>query len=141
MWSVIRGSLYGLATALSFSVSPLFIRVGMNEGHSAQIALAVGLVAAAVTYFFILLIRDRDALTLPTVTTIGPFSWEVAAALVIVAGTWLRYEAMDRIPLAVVSAVGRVNLLVILLIARREITRRVWVGGFLIIVGTVILSV
>jgi uncharacterized membrane protein len=137
---VVSGSVFGLGTAMAFSVSPIFVRMGMAEGHSAEIGLAIGLIAAALAYFMVLLVSDRQALQVGAVGEVRLAGWELAAALSIVTGTWLRYEAMALVPLAIVSALGRVNILVILLLARRTVTPRVWVGGFLIIAGTVLLS-
>ncbi len=137
---IVSGSIFGLGTALAFSISPIFVRMGMAEGHSAEIGLAIGLIAAALAYFVVLLISDRQALQVRAVGEFRLAGWELAAALSIVTGTWLRYEAMALVPLAIVSALGRVNILVILLLARRTVTTRVWVGGFLIIAGTVLLS-
>lgn len=137
---VITGSLAGLGTALAFSVSPVFVRMGMREGHSAETALVVGLVAALISYAGILAIIDRNSLRIRIGSHLRPLAWETAAAVSIVTGTWLRYVAMSLIPLAIVSAVGRVNLLVILLFARRAITPRVWLGAALILSGTLLLS-
>lgn len=135
-----RGSVYGLGTALAFSISPLFVRAAMSEGHSAEVGLSVGLIAAAATYAFVLAVSEpralQDAFRADRATTL----WELAAALAIVTGTWLRYEAMATIPLAIVSALARINILVILLLAGKSVTRRVWIGGVLIIAGTVLLS-
>jgi drug/metabolite transporter (DMT)-like permease len=139
--SVVAGSVYGLGTALAFSVSPIFVRMGMADGHSAIVGLAVGLVAAALAYGGIALISDPGALDLRRLERLRPISWELAAALVIVTGTWMRYVAMGLVPLAIVSAVGRVNILVILLLAGRSVSPRVWAGGALIIAGTVLLSI
>ncbi len=137
---IASGSVFGLGTALAFSVSPIFVRLGMAEGHSAEIGLAIGLIAAALAYFLVLVCSDRQSLHLGAAGEWRLAGWELAAALSIVTGTWLRYEAMALVPLAIVSALGRVNILVILLIARRSVKLRVWVGGFLIIAGSVLLS-
>jgi uncharacterized membrane protein len=139
--SVIAGSVFGLGTALAFSVSPIFVRMGMADGHSAIVGLSVGLIAAAAVYTGVTLSLNRGSLRLRSLERLSPVSWELAAALVIVTGTWLRYLAMGLIPLAIVSAVGRVNILVILLLAGRSVGPRIWVGGMLIIAGTVLLSV
>lgn len=137
---VISGSFFGLLTALSFSVSPIFVRLGMAEGASAEIGLSVGLVAAAVSYVLILAIIDRSALDVRRLPGLRPALWEAGAAAAIVTGTWLRYLAMALIPLAIVSALGRVNILVILLIEHRATTLRLWIGALLIIAGTVLFS-
>lgn len=138
--AALGGSVYGLGTALSFSISPLFVRAAMSRGHSAEVGLSVGLIAAAAAYAIVLAISEPGALA-DTLTTDRPTAlWELAAALAIVTGTWLRYEAMATIPLAIVSALARINIFVILLLARKTVTLRVWVGGALIIAGTVLLS-
>lgn len=138
--NVLSGSLFGLLTALSFSVSPIFVRLGMEEGASAEIGLTVGLTAAAVSWVVVMSIFDRAALDVRRLRGSRPVLWETAAAATIVTGTWLRYLAMALIPLAIVSAVGRVNILVILLLSRRTTTLRLWIGGALIIAGTALFS-
>ncbi|MDA3949385.1 MAG: hypothetical protein PF508_09165 [Spirochaeta sp.] len=137
---LITGTFFGLATAMAFSISPLFVRKGLAEGFSAEIGLTVGVTAAALSYALILLFIDRGALDVRRLPGRGPVLWELSAAAAIVTGTWLRYRAMALIPLAIVSALGRVNSLVILLLARRSVTPRVWIGGALIIAGTMLLS-
>lgn len=137
---LVTGTVFGLATAMAFSISPIFVRKGMAEGFSAGIGLTVGVSAAACTYALILFFLDRPALEVRRLPGAGPAMWELAAAVAIVTGTWMRYRAMALIPLAIVSALGRVNILVILLLARRSVTPRVWLGGTLIIIGALLLS-
>lgn len=137
---LVTGVFFGLATAMAFSISPIFVRKGMAEGFSAGIGLTVGVTAAALTYALILLFVDRAALDVRRLPGASPAVWEFAAAVAIVTGTWLRYRAMALIPLAIVSALGRVNILVILLLVRRSVSPRVWLGATLIIAGAVLLS-
>jgi drug/metabolite transporter (DMT)-like permease len=137
---LVTGTLFGLATAMAFSISPIFVRKGMAEGFSAEIGLTVGVTAAALTYALILFLVDRPALDVRRLPGWNPVLWELAAAVAIATGTWLRYRAMALIPLAIVSALGRVNILVILLLARRSVTPKTWLGGVLIIAGTMLLS-
>lgn len=134
------GTVYGLGTAMAFSISPIFVRLGMRDGHSAEIALAIGMTGALLSYGVVLLLFDRKSLKINRVSGLSPFLWEAAAALAIVIGTWLRYLALDLIPLGIVSALGRINILVILLLVRKEITWRVWAGGALMLAGTLLLS-
>jgi drug/metabolite transporter (DMT)-like permease len=138
---LVTGTIFGLATAMAFSISPIFVRKGMAEGFSAEIGLTVGVTAAALSYVLILIVVDRPALDVRRLPGWSPVLWELAAAVAIVTGTWLRYRAMALIPLAIVSALGRVNILVILLLARRSVTPRAWLGGALIIAGTILLSI
>jgi drug/metabolite transporter (DMT)-like permease len=112
----------------------------MAEGASAEIGLSVGLVAAAFSYGLILLVIDRPALDIRRLPGMRPVLWEAGAAAAIVTGTWLRYLAMALIPLAIVSALGRVNILVILSIEHRSTTMRLWIGALCIIAGTVLFS-
>lgn len=116
------GTVFGLGTALAFSISPIFVRIGMRYGHPPEIALAVGMSGAFLSYITTLLLFDRKSLQVSKAFGFRPFLWEGGAAVAIVIGTWLRYIALEIIPLGVVSALGRINILVILLLARREIT-------------------
>ena len=133
----VSGVLWGLSAALAYSVSPVFVRVGMMEGHSPHIALTVGVTAAFVAYVTLLALFDRRSLDPTPFRSRESLGWEVAASASIVTGSWLRYVAMTLAPLAIVSALGRVSILVILLLARREVTWKVWVGGSLIVAGAI----
>ena len=131
------GAFWGLGTALAFSISPVFLRLGLAEGYSTHIALTVGVTSAFIAYVVLLAVFDRRSLKLTPFRAAGSMKWEVAAAFSIVAGSWVRYLAISLIPLAIVSALGRVNILVILLLSRREVTWKVWVGGALIVAGAI----
>ncbi len=72
---VVSGSFFGLATALSFSVSPIFVRLGIAEGATAEIGLTIGLTAAAVSYIAVLLVIDRPAVDLRRLPGWRPVAW------------------------------------------------------------------
>lgn len=61
--------------------------------------------------------------------------------------TWARWVALDMAPVAVVMALGRTNVPVVLLLApllvgrqAERVTARVWLGAALIVAGAVILN-
>ena len=137
--STVRGVCFGLGTALAFPISPVFVRLGLANRHTPAIGLAVGITAAWLAYVAVLALVDPAALTVRPTGLRRALRWESAAAVSIVAGTWMRYVAMDLAPLAFVSALGRVNILVILLLAAKSVTWRVWLGAALIIIGSVLL--
>lgn len=136
----LRKTSFGLATALAYAVSPVFVRLGVAEGTSVETGLAIGLTAAAGAYLVTLFVTNRGAFDLRGLPGWRPVAWEVAAALTIVTGTWLRYRAMNLLPLAIVSTLGRISIPVILIIERRRATVRIWIGCALIVGGTVLIG-
>jgi uncharacterized membrane protein len=77
----------------------------------------------------------------------GAWLWQVAAGAVVGLSTWARWIALDMAPVAVVMALGRLNVPIViflapLLVGRRaeQVTPRVWLGAALIVAGAVLLN-
>jgi uncharacterized membrane protein len=72
--------------------------------------------------------------------------YQVAAGLFVGASTWIRWLALSMAPVAVVLALGRLNvpvviILSIFLIGQKEerVTGRVWLGATLVVAGSLLL--
>ncbi len=129
-----RASLYGLATALCFSVSAIFIRYGLAALPSPLLGVTVGMLVVTAAYGLMLL-RQR--------TPVGQFrpspgilALQVLAGVLVGLATWARWLALGRLsvptvlllaPFVVGQALERVNW-------------RVWLGAGLIIAGSLILT-
>lgn len=144
--SRLRLSLYGLGTALAFATSPVFIRLGLEGLPSPLLGLTVGMVVCVAVYALLLLARgsrsDSPWRTIPRSVKI----LQVLAGTFVGLSTWARWVALDLAPVGVVIALGRVNVPVLLLLAPiflggrlEKVTPTVWLGGILIIVGSLIL--
>jgi uncharacterized membrane protein len=142
----LRFSLYGLGTALCFSVSPLFLRLGLRELDDPLVAVSVGMIGALLAYLLLLALGGQlSRITVQVNRT--AFAFQLLAGVFIGIGTWLRYVATDMIPIAIVGTLGRVNIPVVLLLspllftARKErVTGRLWIGAALIIAGAAVVT-
>jgi uncharacterized membrane protein len=139
-----RDSIFGLGVAVCFSISPIFIRGGLDEMDSPLLGVTIGMVLSAIAYAIILL-RRRERLNLSQVPRESLF-YQLAAGLFVGASTWIRYLALTMAPVAVVLALGRVNvpvviILSIFLVGQKEerVTNRVWLGATLVVAGSLML--
>jgi drug/metabolite transporter (DMT)-like permease len=141
------GSLFwGLAAAFCMSLSPVFIRRGLEGLPSPMLGVTVGMATSALTYGIVLIVR-RIYASLGTVTW-DSLSFKLAAGILVGLATWSRWVALDLAPVAVVLslmliAVPITNLIAPLLVERHleQITVQVWIGSMLIAGGAFILAV
>ena len=141
-----RASLYGLATAVCFASSPLFIRAGLEGLPSPLLGVTVGMLVCTVAYGLLLLTRRGDgAMTLPAIPR-AILLLQIVAGVFVGLSTWARWIALDLAPVGVVLALGRINVPQVLLLAPiivghklERVTLRVWLGAALIVAGSLIL--
>ncbi len=139
-----RDSIYGLGVALCFALSPIFIRGGLEEVDSPLLGVTVGMGMSALAYGIILLLR-RDRLNLSEVPRESLY-YQLGAGLFVGSSTWVRWIALSMAPVAVVLALGRLNIpiviiLSIFLVGQKEehVTARVWLGAALVVAGSILL--
>ena len=140
-----RRSLFGLGTALCFSLSAIFIRNGLEALPSPLLGVTVGMVVTATAYGLILFVRQRP-LQLGHISRDLIF-FQLAAAIFIGLSTWARWIALDKAPVAVVLTLGRLNVPIVILLSpllvgrkQEQVTAKVWLGAALIIIGSLILN-
>lgn len=139
-----RSLVIALGAPLCWSISPIFIRYGLDGLDSPLLGVTVGITASALGYGVALFVHRMRS---PQ----GAISSE-ALALKIVAGilvglsTWARWIALDFTAVATVLAlslvsVPTVNLLTPLVVDRQleQVTRQVWLGSALIVSGSLLL--
>jgi uncharacterized membrane protein len=140
-----RNSLFGIGTAICFAISAVFIRNGLESLPSPLLGVTVGMVIPSVVYGVVLLFRRKKIRR----GSIPKDAWlfQMAAGTIVGLSTWARWIALDMAPVAVVMALGRVNVPVViflapLLVGRKaeRVTPRVWLGAALIVAGTVLLN-
>jgi uncharacterized membrane protein len=140
-----RNSLFGLGTAICFAISAIFIRNGLEGLPSPLLGVSVGMIITTVAYGVVLLFRRTQIQHGP----IPGDAWlfQLAAGVMVGLATWARWIALDMAPVAVVMALGRTNVPVViflapLLVGRKaeRVTARVWLGAALIVAGAVILN-
>lgn len=140
-----RKSLFGLGTALCFAISAVFIRGGLEDLPSPLLGVTVGMVITAAAYGIMLFFRRVR-------TRLGPvfkdaIFFQLAAAVFIGLSTWARWTALDMAPVAVVLALGRINVPIVILLSpllvgrkQEQVTVQVWLGAGFIVIGTLILN-
>jgi uncharacterized membrane protein len=140
-----RNSLFGLGTAICFAISAIFIRNGLEGLPSPLLGVSVGMIITSVVYGVVLVFRRKQIRQGPIPRDAWLF--QVAAGAIVGLATWARWIALDMAPVAVVMALGRTNVPVViflapLLVGRKaeRVTVRVWLGAVLIVAGAVILN-
>ncbi|MFN2218480.1 MAG: EamA family transporter [Anaerolineae bacterium] len=140
-----RNSLFGIGTAICFSISAIFIRNGLEDLPSPLLGVTVGMVITSIAYGIVLLARRKEIRqrSIPRDASL----WQMAAGVTVGLSTWARWIALDIAPVAVVLALGRLNVPVVILLApllvgrkAERVTPRVWLGAALIVAGAVILN-
>ena len=139
-----RDSIYGLAVAICFSISPIFIRAGLDDLPSPLLGVTIGMIISAVAYGILILIR-REPVSDRT-PTLDSILFQIAAGILVGLSTWMRWIALDTAPVAVVLALGRLNVPVVILVSLvligqeiEQVTFKVVLGAALIVVGSLIL--
>jgi uncharacterized membrane protein len=140
-----QNSLFGMGTAICFAISAVFIRNGLEGLPSPLLGVTVGMVIPSVVYGVVLLFR-RNKIRQRSIPR-DAWLFQMAAGAIVGLSTWARWIALDMAPVAVVMALGRVNVPVViflapLLVGRKaeRVTPRIWLGAALIVGGTVLLN-
>ncbi len=136
--------LFGLAAAGSFSVSAVLIRSGLNTGATPLSGLWIGFAFALSIYIPAYLISRKKNRPLDKPTRA---IWlQISAGVAIAFGMWFRYIAMNTVPIGAVTALGRLNIPLILLLSplflktRLDATSpRLWLGSLLIVGGATVI--
>ena len=138
------GMLAGLGTALCWSVSPVFIRRGLEGLPSPLLGVTVSMIASVIAYGVVVVVR-WPRLGVAT-TPRSSFGFKVAAALLVGLATWSRWIALDHTTVAIVLAVNSVSVPTVLLLAPLIVGRhlehatvRVWLGAGLVVTGSLVL--
>lgn len=142
----LRSLRFGMAAAICWSLSPTFIRFGLNEVPDPLLGVTVGMIASVLGYAVILGVRGTRG-------TVGPvemdaMGYKLFAAVLVALATWSRWVALDLAPVAAVLALSLisvpiVNLLSPLVSGRdlESVTGQTWLGSGLIIGGSLILII
>jgi uncharacterized membrane protein len=139
------GSIFGLITALTWALSPIFIKKGLEGLDSPILGVTVGMVASTIAYGALMLLRRNHISKEPITREL----WlnQLVAGVLTGLGTLFRWIALDLAPVAVVVTLGRFNMIVVLLISAfmtgryaEKLTWKVWLGAAFVIAGAVILG-
>jgi drug/metabolite transporter (DMT)-like permease len=135
---------FGLATAVCWSLSPIFIRFGLDELASPILGVTIGMIASVLGFTIILAIRGGGG----NFASIGmdTLGYKLFAAVLVALATWSRWIALDLAPVAVVLALTLISVPIVNLLSPifsgrnlENVTARTWMGSALIIGGSLIL--
>ncbi|OGO18144.1 MAG: hypothetical protein A2Z14_13530 [Chloroflexi bacterium RBG_16_48_8] len=141
----LSGSIYGLITALTWALSPIFIKKGLEDLDSPILGVTIGMVVSTVAYGILILLR-RNHISKEPITLELWLNQSIAGVLTGF-GTLFRWIALDLAHIAVVVTLGRFNMVVVIVISAfmtgkyaEKMTWKVWLGAALVIAGAVILG-
>jgi uncharacterized membrane protein len=117
-----RNSLFGLGTAICFAISAIFIRNGLEGLPSPLLGVSIGMIITAVVYGVVLILRRKQIQQGPIPRDAWLF--QVAAGAIVGLATWARWIALDLAPVAVVMALGRTNVPVVIFLAPLLVGRK-----------------
>ena len=140
----LRSLRLGLAAALCWSLSPTFIRYGLAEVDDPLLGVTVGIVASALGYVLVLVVRGRMyKLGMVALDAVG---YKILAAVLVAVATWMRWISLDLTAVAValalsLTSVPTVNFFSPLISGRQleRVTGQVWLGSGVIIGGSLVL--
>lgn len=139
-----RDSMYGLGTAVCFAISPIFIRGGLEDLPSPLLGVTVGMGVSSIAYGIVLLFQ-RGRVRQGPVSRDAMF-FQIMAGIFVGVSTWVRWIALDTAPVAVVLALGRLNVPVVILLSlllvgqtQERVTARIWLGATFIVAGSLVL--
>ncbi|MCI0712999.1 MAG: EamA family transporter [Chloroflexi bacterium] len=134
----------GIATALCWSISPIFIRKGLEDLSSPLLGVTVGMIVNVMAYGVILYLR-RDKWQRRPISR-ESLNWQIWAGVFVGLATWARWVALDLSEVAVVLAIGRFNVPIVIILSlfmldqkQERITARLWLGAALIVIGSLLL--
>jgi drug/metabolite transporter (DMT)-like permease len=139
-----RDSVFALATAAAWSLSPILTLEGLEGLDSPLLGVTLGMLAAVIAYGA-LLVGSSRRLDL-TAGTREALVLKLIAGVVVALATWGRWIAIDGADVAVVLSLNMLATPVVLLVAPllsgrqvEVVTARIWVGAALVMLGSLLL--
>ncbi|MEJ2292465.1 MAG: EamA family transporter [Deinococcales bacterium] len=139
----LSASRFGLGAALCWSVSPLFIRRGLDAMDAPMVGVTIGLVAATLAYGVLLVVRRRPPWRGVPARAV---SWKIVAGVLVGFATWTRWYALSLDPVTVVLSLGLLSVPTVIALAPllagkhlENVTRAVVLGSALVVAGALVL--
>ena len=140
----LRSAWLALTAAFCWSLSPIFIRYGLQGLDSPLLGVTVGISASALGYAVILLWQRERWLG----NSIANEAWayKLIAGVLVRLSTWMRWVALDLAPVAVVLALTMISTPLVILLSPlisgknlERVTAVLWSGTGLILGGALLL--
>ena len=142
--SILQTSWLGLSAAFFWAVSPIFIRLGLNDLPSPLLGVTIGISASAIAYGIILLWQRRQWMGVPI--TGESWAYKLIAGVLVGFSTWMRWVALDLTSVAAVLALSMISAPTVMifspLISGRHlerVTRILLLGTAMILGGALLL--
>lgn len=139
-----RDSLHGLAAALCWAISPIFIRQGLKDLPSPLLGVTIGILASVAAYGIPLVMRRGQRLF--TSATRDALMFKLVAGVLVGLSTWVRWIALDLTSIATVLALSLVSIPVVIILSPfvmgrqlERITATLVTGAALIVTGALFL--
>jgi len=137
------GVWYGLGAAICWALDPILVRQGLTAFPSPLWGAALSLLAGVGIYGLLLgLRRPADPRPAPRA-----LAWQILAGLLVALSTWVKWLALQLAPAAVVLALGRLSVPLVVLLSPlilgrslERLTLRLGVGAAFITLGTLLLA-
>jgi drug/metabolite transporter (DMT)-like permease len=139
-----RSSLFGLATALCWAISPVFIRQALVGLPSPLLGVELGMIACSLSYGILLLLgRNRGTRSAPSreaiiLLTIG--------GVISGSAIWARWAAIELTSVAVVTTLSLFSVIVVMILSpfvvggkQEKPTTQAILGAAMILAGSVLL--
>jgi drug/metabolite transporter (DMT)-like permease len=137
-------AVWGLATALTWAISPILIVEGLEGLDAPLLGVTVGMVAAVLGYAVLLAVL-RISVRPGDIASTG-LGWQMAPGVLVAAALWWRYLALGLTSVGVVLTLTMLSVPVVLflapLISGRQLERvdlRIWTGALLVVGGAIVL--
>lgn len=139
-----RDAAPGLATALAWSISPIFIKEGLDGLESPLLGLTLGMAVALVFYAAALPFRPRTSGS--ALGSWDAVTFKLVAGVMVGLSVWARWVSLDSTGIAIVLALGLLSVPVVLLLSPalmgrhvERVTLRLWTGATLVVAGGLVL--
>lgn len=140
----LRDSWFGLATALCWATSPIFIRLGLNEMPSPVFGVTIGMVTCVIAYAVLIVIRSKQVVKFESMRK--DIYLVLFAGLILGLATWARWIALDLTKVATVLSLSLLSIPVVMVLSPllygsqyERITIPLVFGAGLIITGSLLL--
>jgi drug/metabolite transporter (DMT)-like permease len=134
----------GVATAIAWSISPIFVKEGLEGLDSPLLGLALGMAVALVCYAAAIAVWRR-----PSGEVLGSregVAFKLAAGVLVGLSLWARWASLDSTGIAIVLALALLSVPVVLLLSPlimgrhvERVTPRIWAGASLVVGGSLLL--
>jgi drug/metabolite transporter (DMT)-like permease len=111
----LKDSFFGLATALCWATSPIFIRLGLDDIPSPLLGVTIGMVTCVFTYAVLIILRSKRIRA--TTKMSGDFYIVLIAGLILGLATWARWIGLELTKVATVLSLSLLSIPVVMVLS------------------------